>query len=515
MLQGSILGRLYAWWLCSAAFSLLRRCYGTVMEWFRGSVILGFLFGESRVDPLFRKSRVAGLLDGFGDLLLRLGGGIGKGIWESRICGLARRSIAGSVIFRFEFLFGLFLCVSFAVPHEKWNNLYMVGGTLVFFLVSFLLWGMRREKPMEPHRLGLWFWLFALACVISVLFSANRKDSIRVLLFFLTSFLLCYLIASRFAEPEKLRGLLYFMYVSLVVVGAWGVVQHVFNLVAVNPSFTDVALNKGVPGRVISTLDNPNNLAEFILMFLPLGAALAGSEKRTWLRWLLAGGLVLPMLSMVWTYSRAGWIAMALAVLIFVWCCNKRLIPAFLLLAILAVPFLPDSILVRLSTIGNPADSSASHRVDLWRGVLSLLGSRLYWLTGIGIGPKTFAAVYPEFAVGKAVIGAYHSQMHYLELDLEMGLLGLVSFLALMLKAAGRVGRDSSSPGTQKGLISIACCASLAALAVEGLVEYIWFYQRCMFAFFIFLGILIANQRTAERKNERNGAGTVVFPVDP
>ena len=57
-----------------------------------------------------------------------------------------------------------------------------------------------------------------------------------------------------------------------------------------------------------------------------------------------------------------------------------------------------------------------------------------YGLTGIGMGPNTFAELYPAYALTGATKGVYHSQMLYLELILETGALGFFSFMWFWLR---------------------------------------------------------------------------------
>ena len=83
--------------------------------------------------------------------------------------------------------------------------------------------------------------------------------------------------------------------------------------------------------------------------------------------------------------------------------------------------------------------------------------------------------------------------MLYMELFIETGALGFVSFMWLMLRevknAAFALFR---APGRETRGALIGCCASFIGIAVASVFEYIWFYPRVLFAFFILLGICLA-----------------------
>ena len=494
MLENSVLGKLYHFWTCSLLFSLLQRIYRPVAEQFRRSRILQILFREGRAERAFRNSRAAGFVEGCFALaksILRHFSVLAAAWENSAVVRIARGSILRPIV-SFEGLFGAFLFVMFVTPHKYWNNLYTVLAAFGFFIVYLLLAAAGRRRFASPKLLGPGALLFLLALLLSLGFTADLRDSLRILLFFLASFALCYVIAADFQTPEKLRELLCFLYCALLVISLYAIAQRAFHLVRANASFTDLKLNVGMPGRVYSTLDNPINLSEFILLFLPLSAAFAAGVKRPLLRLVLVAGLVCPAVALVLTYSRGGWIAICIAAAVFLWCRNKRIFPVLILLAVIALPLLPSRILARIATIGNTKDTSTRHRLDIWQGTLRMVGDHGRVFTGIGLGPDTFQYYYPFYSQGTAKVGAYHSQLHYLELILETGLLGLLSFLYMMVKYVGRAIHSIRSGLRENRLILIACVSSVAALAFVGLVEYLWFYQRIMFAFFIFLGIMLA-----------------------
>ncbi len=498
LIRESILGALYRCWVDSCTLALLRRLWKLLCRGARESCLLHLAFRPSRGDALWAESCIGSLLHRLSAGFIRLLRPIHRAFAES--AAGSSPLLRGSALLHFDVLFGLFCCVMFAVPHESWNNLYALVGAVAFFAAYLLLAAGNRRPLLPPGSLGLGLTLFMLACVLSLLFTSDLMDSFRVLLYYVTGLLLCYLVTASCSDLTRLRRLLGFLYLSMLLVSLQAIGQRVFGLVAVNASFTDTSINVGVPGRVYGSLDNPNNLSGFLQTVLPLGAAFAGGTKREGRRALLTLGLALPVVALVMSYSRSGWLAMLLAAMVYLFYCNKKLVPALVVLALLALPLMPQSVLVRLSTIFNAQDSSRNHRLAIWQGVLALLGDKGQWLTGIGLGPETFKEVYPAYAVEEGKLGAYHSQMLYLELDLELGLLGTLSFLWMMLKLAGRTGRAIYRGGDRSLLkILIAVAASLAALAFSAAVEYVWFYPRCIFAFFLMLGTALAALRLAER----------------
>ena len=141
-------------------------------------------------------------------------------------------------------------------------------------------------------------------------------------------------------------------------------------------------------------------------------------------------------------------------------------------------------------------------RIYVWSGTLKM--ARDFFLTGVGLGPGSFALLYPDYANQHALVGVPHSHMVYLELVIELGLLGFVSFMWFML----RLWKDSACSLLQSSdkmikLVLIASLSSLTGIAFAFGVEYVWYYPRTFFAYFVLAGIATAAIRIA--KSEKTG----------
>ena len=497
MFEKSVAGTLWYWWRQSGVFAVLRAVY----HWFRNawqySLIRRMLVHVSRIQEKYEASLFARIVNAvLGGISAVLGLFFG---WFARINAgsvnerVFRRIFSGSFILRFESLFGIFVAAMFLFPHDYWNNSFALAGAVAFLALYLCVCGARGEKPLSPARLGLPMMLFAIVCFGSLAFSYDFHDSVRILLLLIAAFLLCYIAAASVRDRRSLMTVLGFIYFAVLLTACYALVQRVLG-VRVSSSFTDLHANRGVPGRVFATMDNPNNYAEFLVMMTPLAAVWA-VKVRAKLRTLplspfLCCGLALPMLAMVMTYSRSGWISVALAFAILFYYGDKRWIPLLLLACVLAIPFLPNSIVVRLTSMVSGEDSSSRFRVYIWQGIFLLLLD--HGLTGIGLGPGSFAVVYKQYARSRATIGVPHSHMLWTEMLVETGVLGLITSLWMFLGIVRRsaVGAARSPKGVRR-LALCACLGALIGISVTFFVEYVWFYPRDMFAFFIVCGLAI------------------------
>ena len=497
MFAHSIAGTLWYWWTCSGAFKLLRK----VCHWFRNawlhSGVHRFLTRESRIQAAYERcliarlmrailNGVAGALGAFFRAFRRINAGsVNARVWHT-LCD-------GSWILRFETLFGAFLAAMFLCPHAHWNNSYGLMGVVGFFLLYLCVCGARGRTPLDPTALGLPMLLFAIACFGSIAFSYDFSDSVRILLLFAAAFLLCYTAAAAVTDRRSLMTILGFLYAAVLLSACYAVVQRIMGVEA-SVAFTDLELNKGVPGRVFASLDNPNNYAEFLVMTTPLAAVWAVNVKAK-LRTLplspfLCCGLALPFLAMIMTYSRSGWLSIALAFAVLLYFGDKRWIPLLVLAGILTIPFLPQSIVTRLASMVGGDDSSSKFRVYIWRGIFLLLLD--HGVTGIGLGPGSFSVVYDNYARAGAGSGVPHSHMLWTEMLVETGIFGFLMCLWMFLGIVRRtaVGAVKARPGLRR-LTLCACLGAIVGISLTFFVEYVWFYPRDMFAFFLVCGIAL------------------------
>ena len=394
----------------------------------------------------------------------------------------------------FGWLYGIVFLVCFLCPDWLWRNQYaLVLSFLVFGTMLLDAWN-REQTAFRVKNLGLWMLIFAFSIGLAVVNAYDTGEALRVFCFYLSAFLFCVSLVGTVTNRGRLMSILGFIYLTLLLTGLYAIVQRIQG-VEVSASLTDLKMNAGMPGRVYSTLENPNNYAEFIVLTFPVSLVFCtGIVDKRW-KTICTASLAVPVVALLMTYSRSGWVSFALAAVVFIALWDKRFLPLVVVAGVAALPILPDSIFNRILTIGNTADSSNRYRLYIWSSVLQML--KEYGLTGIGLGPGNFIPLYANYSSPLASV-AYHSHMLYLEVWLEMGVLGIVSFLGMYLGVIRRGIRALRHADPMLKNVLTACVSSLAGVSFVGAAEYIWFYPRILFAFFITIGITLAAVKLAE-----------------
>lgn len=495
----------------SVCGSMLYRAVLSLFSFFAGSFsesrFRSILLSAGNLDKYVRSSlfyrALSAFIGLFSNIFTRICTFVINGLNGSVVKNVYNNIFADSVIFGYYNLFPFIVCAMFIVPHSLWNNKFgLLIAAVLFALYIFscnyeIISESRTVAGFNAAKIPFSMLLFMFSVFVAVVVSNDVGDSIRVLFFFITSFILCFAVYGRMNSKKMIESFMRMSFAALLFMSAIAIVQRIMGVEA-NASLTDLTLNKDMPGRVFGTMDNPNNLAEYLTMFIPFGFAYSFNRKSAEERAIHLCFMILPVAAILLTYSRSGWIALAAAVVVYVALYNYKLFPALFIGGIFALPFIPQSIYNRLLTIGNLKDSSSSYRMEIWTGCLDML--KKYWFTGVGLGPGAFAKIFPKYAIGETTV-VMHSHMQFMEMMVEGGILCFIAYIAMVFSLIRRacVAAYETNDNSLRHYI-IASAASVSGITLIGMFEYCWFYPRVMFAFFICAGLCLALCELAEKE---------------
>ena len=483
-------------WAVSAVGRFFRAAGRGIRSAVEQSVLCRFLWRDGAIPAGWPESVTCKVLT----FLLNLPCLICKGIYK-----VGRGVLDGSLVFRAVsalggatfLLTGLFLAVMLVAPHDNWNNLYAFIGALFLFVLFALGSAARSTHRIEVVEAGPYLTLFMGFVCYALLSSLNTHAGLRFFAFHLTGFLLVLLVVSSVKKYEQLQLLVVLAVAGMTVAALYGCYQGVTG-VEVVANQQDMTLNAGMPGRVYAFFDNPNNFAELLVMLMPLDVALF-FNARTW-RGKLASVFSFGVCaaSLGFTLSRSCWLGIALAALVFLAFVNWKLIPVLVVAGLCCIPLLPTTIYNRILTIGNMKDTSTSYRFAIYGASGTLMKD--YWLRGVGLGSdvlkETFKA-YPTMFDGNYPI---HTHNNYLQVWAEMGLGGILTFLATLLYQlkAGVKAFLSCGDKRVKYLLA-AAVAGFCGILLISVAEYTWYYPRNMFIYWTLFGVIAACVKLARQ----------------
>lgn len=370
--------------------------------------------------------------------------------------------------------------------------------TALFYFIKLI----RGKRVFKLEILDFAILSFGILIMLSSIYSAGGVDSfISASISFIL--LLGYFLFVNLMRTEKWikRAIIGFVS-SASVVALIGVFEFIFG--AKNNNWLDQSFHSIIKTRVVSLFENPNMLAVFLVMAFPFLLALCVKAKEANAKFLTKALVVIFILCIIFTWSRAAWIAVIVGILLFAALCTTKAFRIFgmVLLGLPLLPIiLPTSILERFLSISNLADSSIAYRIYTWQGTLNAIKDYLFF--GIGYGDSAFQTVYPSYSFS-GIEAAPHSHSLILQILLCMGVIGFLVFcVAIFFSFQKSFEFIKNEKNFNSSIYVIASVASVASALIIGIFDYIWYNPRIFYLFWIVIAIGCAYVRVGDYERSR------------
>lgn len=231
--------------------------------------------------------------------------------------------------------------------------------------------------------------------------------------------------------------------------------------------------------RIYSTLLNPNLLSAYLIALWPLLLPFI-FKNFSKLKLLIIGFAALLLVYLTFqTGSRGAWLALAgqfglIGLILIIFYRNPFVISSFIGMSIAAFFYILSkaAILNRLISIFSSYDhSSNSFRLHVWQACLRLIADNPIF--GIGVGSKAFYLAYAIYMdANYSALGAYSL---FLEISVEMGLIGLAAFLYLIFIIAqkGIQAIQKLHKSSEDFVMILAILISLMGLLIDSLFDIV------------------------------------------
>jgi O-antigen ligase len=240
-----------------------------------------------------------------------------------------------------------------------------------------------------------------------------------------------------------------------------------------------------------------------INLILPFSVALLLIHRRPAARLLLIAGICLSVVAIILTFSRGGFVTLATLFILYLWKFRRRpehrWMWTLLVFLLLCVPLAGPEYLNRLATITDIEADTTGSAQQRWGDIVAAAQFTLeHPIVGAGIGQNLRAVQEMRGPGGYAVHNVY------LEYSVEMGILGLVLFLMLLVgsvKSAALAQRQTEreSGRTEFFYLAEGIQTSLIAFAVSCL-----FYPVAYHIHFYFIAGLAVAAKAMCRAESRS-----------
>lgn len=255
--------------------------------------------------------------------------------------------------------------------------------------------------------------------------------------------------------------------------------------------------------RVFGTTENPNILAAELVLIVPITITLFVNYRSFVLKTVLFCFLIVIIIGIVLTFSRAGMgalvLVLALSAIQFSFRKQNRLTAVFysfliiLLLILAALPFIPKEYWERMQTITDTGEIAIASRLDAWKLALNMMVEHPFTGVGYGIFKYEFLNQALTSSDIKTKFVMLHAHNLFLHTGAENGILAAVFLLLIMFyswhqlrqaKRFFRAGNDLIFSG-----ISGALEISLIGFFVMNLVS--WHLDLMIFWIIIGLSVVL------------------------
>jgi putative inorganic carbon (HCO3(-)) transporter len=307
-----------------------------------------------------------------------------------------------------------------------------------------------------------------------------------------------YFLTANFATTRRrINGLLAAALLACLLVCGYALAQKM--------GYDFVKWSESARRRVFGSIGNPNMLAGYLVMTVPLLIALS-MAVRSWFGHVpVAVAVGGALICLYMTQTKAAWLAFAVAMVVMASCVlwsgtfrclrwtrtRKIALAVCVVLMLMGAGVLTPKVIHRFR---RSFGASAKVRLVYWGGALGICREQPF--TGSGIG--TFQVHFPQhravhFRTVKVTYNTLHAHSEYLETLAEQGIVGAAA-LAFLLAAFAVVSLRAMRRATDPRDKWIACGLFAAAAGVlsQSLVSVILRWSVCPTFFWLVLGLSAA-----------------------
>lgn len=322
--------------------------------------------------------------------------------------------------------------------------------------------------------------LFFLSCIISLFVKGiDRAKLGQFIVLFLQPISLFFMAKFIFQQNPKAKPyLLLTTYYLLALAGLYAIIQY-FTLLGLPPEFWG---NSMEPKRALSFFTHPNFYALWAAPLLALLIPDLAENLKSKILNLKSISWTLGALGLLLSFSRAGWLGLAAAILIYLIVAAGKKIRKMAFGAVIIIAVLVISIpnLRWRFVLPFYGEKSAVSRLSLWTtGVKAIKQSPIF-----GLGLTGFSRNWKNLNTDPNLDTHNFPHNIFLDLWVETGLLGLISFIGL-------VGfYIYNGLKNRQNIIALGVGLFLIALVIQGQIDNPYFKNDIALVFWMVLSLL-------------------------
>lgn len=365
----------------------------------------------------------------------------------------------------------------------------ILGLTIIVYIIKLLLSRDSRGrficgiKDFFTNYLTIFMSALAVIMVISVSYAVEKKLALNESARFIVYIILFFMIKYENNTEEQGRGMIKSYLFTCLSLCLFGIYQY-FTGFALGEKFKNYGYTKF---KIAATMDNPNNLAAFLIIAIFPVIMLAIYEKRKGKKLFYIFLTLIMFLNLVLTGSRNAIVGIAVGIVILSILYSWKLVVLLGGMGALAL-FMPE-IRNRAMAITNSTENQS--RIYLWKIAEKMIKD--HPLFGVGNGNYVslydkYTEIYPQYK-----FYGYHrwpSHNSYLKVESELGIIGGLSFICILISALVQVKKlINNTENKFYKFFYTGFLASMMTFYVMNLVDNLFFVPKTTSYFWILLAI--------------------------
>lgn len=376
-------------------------------------------------------------------------------------------------------------------------NYQLLALLYMYFLLAVYLYNqlIKKNYTLEKTKISMPIIIYFIIMIVSTFTSMNFMGSVRDLAIHMGG--LCFLLVmySTVDSKDSFNKIMTTIVFSATLLALHGLYQYIIG-VDVDPAWVDVESSPDIRTRVYSVFMNPNVFAEYLVMVIPISVGLFWYNKKPFKKVLFLGTTGIMVLSLLLTQSRGGWLGFAFSALVFILLVDRRLLLLAVPVAVGGIFFLPSSILNRIMSIFNLADSSNDYRFRMWNIAIQMIKDN--FAVGVGLGHQPFKDI---FGTHSRTLNTYHAHNSFLQIFAELGIVGIATFIFLLFMVFKYgVLKLTKTEDKYFRYVGAGVMAGLAGVFMHGFFETVLYIPKIILMFWIMVTFIITLAKISDKE---------------
>jgi len=318
--------------------------------------------------------------------------------------------------------------------------------------------------------------LFTLSSLVllSALFSVNPRVSFEAVILFADYIIIFYLVIHTVRTRSQFRHIVFLIISMAVFLSVFGF----FKSFGVNPFYWWDYPDLNQSGyRITSTFGNPDHLAGYMEMALPLILGLFLKDYKGGKRFLMIYLTIIISAALVMTLSRGGWIGslagmtfMSLSLMNSRHFKHKKLLIALIIgfASLMFIVLNSTAVVERIRTITDQEEMTIYSRMLAWEGVIEMIKD--YPLAGTG--PGTFSFIFTQYqspGLNSHFTMAHNDYLHFIS---ETGIFLIPVIMWFLFSFYKRVFKKMKNRSRLVRGITLGSVSGVTAILVHSMADF-------------------------------------------